>query len=415
MQSRSEGLEHENLIETPESELARGSFDLRTKRAKKPGQMKFYLMLLGLLLVMLVGLITMWSVVLSGATSKEDVDESKAVFDAALQRDEATDDSLDKIQERKRLQMLKERAEQAEQERLVKAEQEAKTESSQASSTDQSATSAPRTQAQGQAQRPDRDKPSAAQRRLAGGVVALSAASGRGSSAAVKSEEEQQDEPAPGRSDSASLSNLGGTRFASTKAKLAPDGTYLLAHNTYARCALYTEIITDNPGLIECRLTDPLYSANGQTVLADAGARLFGEQRTTVKAGQQRVFTAWTELEANNGSDSPVRVRLDSLGAGPMGASGTQAWIDNHWLERTGGALMLSLFQDVMAGISNATQKSSQDGYTVNNTEQNVESMGEKVLDSTINIPPTAYVLPGTVMTVIVARDIDFSPVYLNR
>lgn len=415
MQSRSEGPEHENLIEAPESELARGSFDLRAKRAKKPGQTKFYLMLAGLLLVMLVGLITVWSVVLNGATSKEDVDESKAVFDAALQRDEAADDSLDKIQERKRLQMLKERAEKAEQERLAKAEQEAKTESSQASSKDQTATSATKAQAQNQAQGPERGKPSAAQRRLAGGVVALSAASGRGSSTAAKSDEEQQDEPAPGGSDSASLSNLGGTRFASTKAKLAPDGTYLLAHNTYARCALYTEIITDNPGLIECRLTDPLYSANGQTVLADAGARLFGEQRTTVKSGQQRVFTAWTELEANNGSDSSVRVRLDSLGAGPMGASGTQAWIDNHWLERTGGALMLSLFQDVMAGISNATQKSSKDGYTVNNTEQNVESMGEKVLDSTINIPPTAYVLPGTVMTVIVARDIDFSPVYLNR
>jgi type IV secretion system protein VirB10 len=36
-------------------------------------------------------------------------------------------------------------------------------------------------------------------------------------------------------------------------------------------------------------------------------------------------------------------------------------------------------------------------------------------LDSTINIPPTAYILPGTVMTVIVARDIDFSTVFENR
>jgi type IV secretion system protein VirB10 len=253
-----------------------------------------------------------------------------------------------------------------------------------------------------------------AQRRLSGGVVMVAAGGVQSGGKGKPATGEEQDQPANG-SERSELDNLGGTRFASTKAKLAPDGTYLLAHNTYARCALYTEIITDNPGLIECRLTDPLYSANGRTVLAEAGARLFGEQRTSVKQGQQRVFTAWTEMEANNGSDRPVRVRLDSLGAGPMGASGTQAWIDNHWAERTGGALMLSLFQDVMASLSNATQKSSKDGYTVNNTERNVEGLGEKVLDSTINIPPTAYILPGTVMTVIVARDIDFSTVYENR
>ncbi|KPX00281.1 hypothetical protein ALO75_200211 [Pseudomonas syringae pv. coryli] len=41
--------------------------------------------------------------------------------------------------------------------------------------------------------------------------------------------------------------------------------------------------------------------------------------------------------------------------------------------------------------------------------------MANKSLDSTINIPDTALLLPGTVMTVIVARDIDFSSVFQNR
>ena len=34
--------------------------------------------------------------------------------------------------------------------------------------------------------------------------------------------------------------------------------------------------------------------------------------------------------------------------------------------------------------------------------------MASKILDSTINIPDTGYVLPSTVITVILARDIDF-------
>ncbi len=209
-----------------------------------------------------------------------------------------------------------------------------------------------------------------------------------------------------------SLGNLSGTHFAPGKATLAPKGKYLLAHGTYTRCALYTEIVTDHPGIIDCRLTEPVYSADGSTMLADAGDRLTGEQSVEMKAGQVNVFTSWTEMDTQAG----VRAQLDSLGAGPMGASGTEAWIDHHYMQRFGGAVMLSFIQDALQAAANTTQKSSDSGgYTVNNSEQNVESMAGKVLDNTINIPDTAHILPGTVMTVIVARDIDFSSVFENR
>lgn len=203
---------------------------------------------------------------------------------------------------------------------------------------------------------------------------------------------------------------MSGTSFSPGKAVLAPSRKYLLSHNTYTRCVLYTEIVTDQPSLIECPLTEPLYSADGSTVLADAGDRLFGEQSVEVRPGQVRVFTSWTELETQSG----VRANLASLGAGPMGASGTEAWIDNHYMQRFGGAVMLSFIQDALEAAKNTTQKSS-GGYTVNNSEQNTENMANKALESTIGIKPTAHILPGTVMTVIVARDIDFSSVFENR
>jgi type IV secretion system protein VirB10 len=209
-----------------------------------------------------------------------------------------------------------------------------------------------------------------------------------------------------------SLSNLSGTGFTPSKAVLAPPRKYLLAHNTYTRCALYTEVVTDHPGLVDCRLTDPIYSADGSTVLAQAGDKLTGEQSIEMKPGQAQVFTTWTELETQSGT----RARLDSLGAGPMGASGTEGWIDNHYKERFGGAVMLSFLQDALQAAANTTQKSSgSGGYTVNNSEQNVENMSSKALENTINIPPTGHLNPGTVLTVIVARDVDFSSVYENR
>jgi type IV secretion system protein VirB10 len=98
-----------------------------------------------------------------------------------------------------------------------------------------------------------------------------------------------------------------------------------------------------------------------------------------------------------------------------MGASGTEAWIDHHWKQKFQGAVMLSIFQDGMQALVNSTQKSSGSGYTVNNSEQNVESMASKVLDSSINVADTGHVLAGTVINVIIARDIDFSTVYENR
>ncbi|MNM71524.1 Type IV secretion system protein virB10 [compost metagenome] len=403
--------------QAPDSSLARGAFDLRAKREKKAGQWKILAGAIGGVLAFLVLAIGGVKLIMGSGAKPDAVDESTVAADPALQRKESDDDAYEKMLKQKRLQMQKEQAEKDRQAKL-KEEERASAQASadtadKSTGKDAKSASSATTSTRGSSKK---EPQTPAERRLASGVI-IQPTGGKGSSnaRAKPAEEEAEDQPAGGGSERSELNNLGGTRFASTKAKLAPDGTYLLAHNTYARCALYTEIITDNPALIECRLTDPLYSANGKTVLAEAGARLFGEQRTMMKQGQQRVFTAWTEMEANNGSDKPVRVRLDSLGAGPMGASGTQAWIDNHWGERIGGALMLSLFQDVMAGISNATQKGNQDGFTVNNTEQNVEGMGEKVLDNTINIPPTAYILPGTVMTVIVARDIDFSTVYQNR
>ncbi|MFH7346883.1 TrbI/VirB10 family protein, partial [Pseudomonas syringae pv. tagetis] len=76
-----------------------------------------------------------------------------------------------------------------------------------------------------------------------------------------------------------------------------------------------------------------------------------------------------------------------------------------HHMQRLGGAVMVSFNQDALQAASNTPQKSSgSGGYTVNNREQNVESMANNALDSTINIPDNAHLLPGTEITVIVAR-----------
>lgn len=419
----------ESLADT-HSDKARGSFNLLKKR-NGGGQAKktLYLSIAGVVLVFFLILVGGWWWVISKMNEgSTDIDESTVKADATLVNDPGNDTSMKQLKE----EML--RHMQAEEEQKAKAAEALRLAQENANrgvgSGTSSGSNAPSdVSSQGGAvdalQTPG-------QRKLAGGVVVtplVQEASGYGASVSGASGA-ATGQPSTGNAESTSagalaglagglgggsssrgsLNNLSGTHFQPGKAVLAPSRKYLLSHNTYTRCVLYTEIVTDQPSLIECRLTEPLYSADGSTVIADAGDRLTGEQNVEVRPGQVRVFTSWTELETQSG----VRAKLASLGAGPMGASGTEAWIDNHYMQRFGGAVMLSFIQDALAAAKNSTQ-SSGSGYTVNNSEQNTENMANKALENTINIPPTAHILPGTVMTVIVARDIDFSSVFESR
>lgn len=398
--------------------LARGDFDARPKRKKNKINGKTLWIAAGLIVGLISAIVIIIMVAVSQMSGNNQIDESKVKADAALQRVQGKDDALIDLQRKKE----KEAAE------IENIPPEAPPEQ-----TAEAATPPQNAPSGNDNQNPPSDAPPVQDSGIFPNVgrfqsSGLSAGSAGGNGTATNGQDNDPEieqirafanasPPAVNigsdgsdvvpDTNRGSLSNLSGTGFAPAKAHIMPSRKYLVTHNTYARCALYTEVITDQPGLVECRLTEPLYSSDGSVVIAYAGDKLTGEQKVEVRAGQTRVFTSWTELETASG----VRAQLNSLGAGPMGASGTNAWIDNHYMQRFGGAVMLSFIQDALQSAANSTQRSGS-GYTVNNSEQNVESMANKALENSINIPPTAYILPGTVITVIVARDIDFSSVF---
>lgn len=394
-----------------------GSFDLRGA-GKRKAPVKIYLLIGVVVFVFFLAMGGIWMFAMSKMkASSHPVDESKVVADATLSAPASQDDAMKQFRLEK-LKKLDDEHKKQQAEAKAKQEKEA-----------QSVQNAPPSGALPAAQKgaPPMRTVNASELRKLGGGVMLQTDNEANSQGSANSEAAVPGRSAPARAPSAlpvkgegnrgaaatrgSLNDLGGPGFEPTRAMLAPPRKYLLAHGTYARCALYPEIITEHPGIIDCRLTEPLYSADGSTVISEAGDRMTGVQKVSMVAGQARVFTSWTELETSSG----VRANLASLGAGPMGASGTEAWIDNHYLQRYGGAIMLSFIQDALEAASTKAQDSNESGYTVNNTEQNVANMAEKALDSTINIPPTGYILPGTVITVIVARDIDFASVFENQ
>ncbi|ECY2548815.1 TrbI/VirB10 family protein [Salmonella enterica] len=390
--------------------LPRGDFNLLgVKKDKKP-KTKIILVIGGgvLFLFIAISSIFFFAYRAMQANNPNPVDETNVKADAALNSKPISDDELQK----RRAEILRR-----------KKEEEAKTPPQPVQTTPAIVT------ATGKQEPPP---PSAAYlRKLSGGITVQETGGGQSASSSGDSSEQQSANTAvvapeaaaalnqdsdsvglgtPVDNSRGNLSNLRGTSYASTSAYMSPDRKFLLKRKSNLRCALYTGVKTDHPGFVKCILTQPLYSADGSVILAEAGAELDGEQKVEIKPGQSSVFTTWTDLETSVG----VRASLNALGTGAMGESGTNAYVDNHYGQRFGGAVMLSFIQDAFASAANAT-KNNNSTYSFDNSESNAESMATKALDSSINIPPTGYVLPGTVINVIVAQDVDFSSVFKTR
>lgn len=190
-----------------------------------------------------------------------------------------------------------------------------------------------------------------------------------------------------------------------TVAKQRKDLTYLLRKGANIHCTLDTMIVTTHPGITRCVVNKDIYSANGKTLLIDRGSEIIGEQTTAMVQGQARVFILWTTIETPQG----VSIDINSPASDNLGASGAPAQVDTHFWARFGGAIMLSMIDDVMGITSN---RAGNKDYTFDNTQESSRSMAEEALRNTINIPPTGYVNQGTLLNVMVARDVDFSTVY---
>lgn len=214
---------------------------------------------------------------------------------------------------------------------------------------------------------------------------------------------------------------LKGSKLSSVRATMLGNRSLTLPKGATIDCSLATYIVSDNSGMAECTVSSDVYSEDGRVLLIEAGSQASGEYVAGLTQGQKRLFIVWTRVKTPTG----VVIELESPGSDALGASGLPGYVDNHWGERIGAALLLSVIQD---GIAYAV---SSDRNSVNNDSGNVfvntrefsyensrrtgERLAEIVLRSTINIKPTFYKNQGDRAAIYVARDLDFESVYALR
>lgn len=180
---------------------------------------------------------------------------------------------------------------------------------------------------------------------------------------------------------------------------------FIIAMGTSIPCALETALSSDQPGFTSCVITRDVLSDNGRVVLMEKGTQVVGEYRGGLRRGQNRLFVLWNRAKTPTG----VIITLASPATDAIGRAGFDGYVDTHWWERFGSALLLSVVGDVATYAGQELQRS--DVQAQGTTSAGKEAAAIAV-EQSINIPPTLMKHQGSLVSIFVARDLDFSSIY---
>ncbi|OYW46155.1 MAG: type VI secretion protein [Sphingomonadales bacterium 32-68-7] len=190
-------------------------------------------------------------------------------------------------------------------------------------------------------------------------------------------------------------SRVGGVGGAPAVARIDVDPKTTVTQGTMIPAVLETAINTDVPGYVRALVTQDVRSFDGTRVLIPRSSRLIGQYQSGLQAGQKRAYVIWTRLIRPDG----VSVALASPGSSFDGSGGIPGRVDNHFFQRFGSAMLLSVISGLSAiGTGGAS--------VILGGGQNAASTA---LQQNGQIGPTIRVRPGEPVRVVTARDLDFA------
>ncbi len=187
---------------------------------------------------------------------------------------------------------------------------------------------------------------------------------------------------------------------------VAEDSEYLLARGNVIPAVLETPLDSDLPGLVRARVAeDVLDSDTGTRVLIPRGAALVGTYGSDTRAGQRRLFVAWTDLRMPDGT----RHDLDQFATlGADGASGVRARRATGLLTALGAAVLLDLAGNATQILTGTTPQQDSDlgALIAQATGSATGRVAEDYLGQLLERGPRFRVRAGTLMNVLVEDDI---------
>ncbi|KPH07045.1 TrbI/VirB10 family protein (plasmid) [Rhizobium acidisoli] len=201
---------------------------------------------------------------------------------------------------------------------------------------------------------------------------------------------------------------LAPTQLQGSRAGTLGNRDFIVAMGTSIPCVLETALSSDQPGFTSCVINRDVLSDNGRVVLMEKGTQVVGEYRGGLRRGQKRLFVLWNRAKTPKG----VIITLASPVTDAIGRAGIDGFVDTHWWERFGSAILLSIVGDATSYANRQLQDSDVDA---DNTTSAGKQAATIAVEQSINIPPTLLKHQGELVSIFVARDLDFSDVYRLR
>lgn len=188
----------------------------------------------------------------------------------------------------------------------------------------------------------------------------------------------------------------GGADASSARSSVMADPANTVVQGTLIPAVLETAIQSDLPGFSRAVVTQDVRSFDGSKILIPRSSRLIGEYKGGITAGQKRVYLMWTRLVRPDGSS----IALASPAVNSAGQSGVGGKVSDHFLQRFGSAILLSLLGSASAlGSGGSTVIMGAGGQSAAAVAAQHDSQRA----------PTIRVMQGEPVRVFTARDLVFA------
>lgn len=213
-----------------------------------------------------------------------------------------------------------------------------------------------------------------------------------------------------GNADSAQLNDnerfanrIGGARAERVRATRMSALDTTIPQGAIIDAVLETAINSDLPGYARALVASDVMSFDGSEVLIPRGSRVIGQYKSATALGTSRVFVIWSRVIRPDG----VSVMLGSPATDELGRAGLGGKVDRHFLQRFGGAILLSILN---AGLTTAAASVGDSGGVYIGSAADATNLAGAALKGS-DIPPTIKTPQGAAVRIFVAKDLDFSGV----
>ncbi len=187
--------------------------------------------------------------------------------------------------------------------------------------------------------------------------------------------------------------------------------TYILFEATILETVVINRLDGQMAGLVECLLSNDVYSHDRQHLLIPAGTKLLGETRKVENFGQSRLAVLFHRLVMPDGYSAS----LDHFqGLNQTGDAGLRDQVNNHYLRIFGTSLAIGAIGAVAeAGTTGGLTASGSDLMRQGFAQSTAQSSAQ-ILDRFLNILPTVTIREGHRIKVYLSGDLAL-PDYANH